>query len=359
MAKKKILRIVLVAVLALVLVAGGAVFGIFWSVIFDANDATISPMVQEETFADWMSYLNEDTKMTDVIMPGSHDAGCVDMNNMYSTQMSGFYDQLVVGTRYFDVRVWKRDGKFGFVHGNSDSYGTSKASDLIVKEELQDIKDFLIANPTEIVILDMQHTWQESEQESLDLFLEVLGRDNCLTTEDFAGSIADVTVGDMRSLGKNVIIVHKNETIVSKDDAVFSREKHIYSPYTRAGHITKDTEEFLQTLDKYILDSMQYTEAFFVLQSQMTGGVGNFNILDRDILIRSELNGYLVELRQDAQKLSALNIVMRDFITLDLGEDNNTAYETIYNILSLNIYKGTIATEKVTEFEGYLLTHSK
>ncbi len=358
MFKTKTAKIVTASILAIVILVGGVASYIFWDVIFDANDATISPLVEDETFAEWMSYLDEDTAITDIVMLGSHDAGCVNMSSLYGTQMSGFYDQLAVGTRYFDMRIWNRNDEFGFVHGSSDSYGISKASDLDVRAELQDISDFLEKYPTEIIIIDMQHTWSESEQECLDLVFEVLGRENCLSSSDIDGDFASTTIGEMRELGKSIIIIHRNEDIAASDTEVFSRESYLYSPYTTAGHTTKDADEFFDTLDGYIAASAEMEGAIFVLQSQLTGSVGNFNILDRDIFIRSQLNDYLFDMRSDSERLSQINVVMRDFVTVDLGEDDLTAYEIIYNILSLNIYKGTIDADKTTEFETYLARYT-
>ena len=67
------------------------------------------------TLKNWMSDLDDNTKLNDIIMPGSHDAGMYKVtarkglctkNHQAITQVGDIEMQLEDGTRFFDFRVY-------------------------------------------------------------------------------------------------------------------------------------------------------------------------------------------------------------------------------------------------------------
>lgn len=65
--------------------------------------------------ANWLSSISDDTRIKNIMMPGSHDAGMSELHhtnliagfNMGAirTQKNSIYEQLLCGCRYFDIRV--------------------------------------------------------------------------------------------------------------------------------------------------------------------------------------------------------------------------------------------------------------
>lgn len=91
-----------------------------------------------------MSYLSDETLLVDVVMPGSHDAGTMSITaeNLH-TQSSGFYDQLIGGVRYFDMRVAEFKGTVRCIHANSnDGINDTNGTGVEFATVLSDIQRF-------------------------------------------------------------------------------------------------------------------------------------------------------------------------------------------------------------------------
>ena len=96
----------------------------------------------------WMGNLKDDTLVCDVVIPGSHDAGCYQMNWLGETQQFTIGQQLKMGVRYFDLRVNKKDDNYVIFH--------SIINGVDFLPILEELKNFIIENPTEILLLDFQ-----------------------------------------------------------------------------------------------------------------------------------------------------------------------------------------------------------
>ena len=102
-----------------------------------------------------MSYIKDDVRFLDVVMPGSHDAGTNGLGALYKTQNSGFYDQLIGGVRYFDTRVAEFNGNVRCVHADSgNALNNSNATGVLFKDLLNDLMRFINENPSEVIVLD-------------------------------------------------------------------------------------------------------------------------------------------------------------------------------------------------------------
>lgn len=126
------------------------------------------PCENTEGLSNWMSSIQDGKVLKDLYMPGSHDAAmykCTDTSWFVSstsviTQSCNIYDQLMVGYRMFDVRVYPMGGELYTGHfaevagrGVADmgGYGPS------LKEVLEYIKLWLTVYTTETVILRLSH----------------------------------------------------------------------------------------------------------------------------------------------------------------------------------------------------------
>lgn len=116
--------------------------------------------------ANWMSQISNTTTLNQLVMPGSHDAGMSELHHCAPPVVAGGYtqtqsgsikQQLLDGSRYFDIRVdydydelvtYHRDERFGV------GWGCNGQS---LKAVLDGTKDFLNAHNTEIAILKFSH----------------------------------------------------------------------------------------------------------------------------------------------------------------------------------------------------------
>ncbi len=123
---------------------------------------------QDARSVKWMSEISDDTRLSDLNIPASHDTGTawtsaygMDLSESESTSISKCQqlfveEQLNVGVRAFDLRVYQKDATDDpdIVHG--DQYGQCRKQDyskLTLKDVLQKTTDFLRVNPSETVII--------------------------------------------------------------------------------------------------------------------------------------------------------------------------------------------------------------
>ncbi|HEX2052447.1 MAG TPA: phosphatidylinositol-specific phospholipase C domain-containing protein [Actinomycetota bacterium] len=117
----------------------------------------------------WMGRLlavNPTVRLNEITMPGSHDAGMYrpGVTTSANTQHLPIYDQLTAGARYFDLRVcaWNvTELELWTYHGAS--YG-GRLDDI-----LDDVKRFIVANPTEAVFLKFRSNVSGDQKPTVDL----------------------------------------------------------------------------------------------------------------------------------------------------------------------------------------------
>lgn len=323
---------------------------IIFTVLFAGCNTENDDLMTKDEFImqHWMSYIKDDVKIGDIVMPGSHDAGTKGANTVWQTQKSDMAEQLASGVRYFDTRVAYNSTKKAnmFIHADSNNPKLPMAFGLDFEKALNDIKSFIGLNPDEVIILDFQHTWDSDEEGVLQQLTEVLGTDCILSRQD-AQNPSQVTLGQMRGLGKNIIIIYKdgNDALFEEYDFLFSREQFLQSEYNRTVH-NSTADNLIAEFDNYFENKKD--DVFFVLQSQLSSGV----LEDREVEIRDKANLYLRNLVKDgnADKLAKINIVMRDFIADDLqGAENSLT--TVNSILILNVDKGNIKDDMLERYK--------
>jgi hypothetical protein len=100
-----------------------------------------------------------------VALLGSHDSGASEITKSYVgvkhntlTQSEHIYEQLVSGTRYFDIRPVLRKGKWYTSHltviNKSSAFGALTRS---LDDVIRDINSFTARFPGELIILDISH----------------------------------------------------------------------------------------------------------------------------------------------------------------------------------------------------------
>lgn len=318
-------------------------------VAFVACDNGENVTENKRTFEEsWMSYISDETLVSEVVMPGSHDAGTFKSQEAFETQKSTIRDQLYAGSRYFDFRasLFPDTEDYYFVHANSNSFVLKYNCGQKVEDSLIAIKEFIDRNSNEILILDFQHTWTKTEEGLIELIKEVLPVDKILSKTDCENPV-EITFGEMRKLGKNIIILYRDEAsdICEKNEILFERSLYLQSDWD--GDYHKDTTDVLVEHWQHYFD-VRKDGVFFVLQGQMTVSP----LQDGEAAIRPLLSDYLKNtVAKDPAKLAALNVVMKDFIANDLEGCEVTAKEAVHDILSLNVDKGTVKADKLNEFK--------
>lgn len=308
----------------------------------------VDPEIFEEN---WMSYLSDDAAVGEIAIVGSHDAGTYRANISWATQHSTIEDQLKAGVRYFDLRAtlntYVEEEAYYFIHADSDmpAIGTLSFGQM-VEPSFEAIKDFVNENENEIIILDFQHTWLDTEDGLIELMKSTLPMDKVLTESDCNDPSA-ITLGEMRDLGKNIIILYKDTTsdVCDKNDFLFERSQFLQSDYVGNEH-KGDTERLKTQWETYFDDKKD--GVIFVLQGQLTGSP----LEEREALIRPVLDAYLKDIAaNNAEKLAKINVVMKDFVADDVKDCEITSSDAIFTVISLNVDKGLVKADKLDAFK--------
>ena len=312
-----------------------------------AEDETVEKTFEEQ----WMSYISDEALVSEVVMPGAHDAGTMGADKMWETQHSKIEDQLKAGARYFDFRASKpvsgNTDTYYFVHADSNMPVLENACGQLVEESMEAIKTFVESNPEEVLILDFQHSWTATEEGLVEFVESLLPMDKVLRKTDVADPTT-VSFGKMRELGKNIIVIYKDTSsdICEKHDWLFERSVYLQSDYQGSEH-KGDTDKLKAQWEKYF--AVKKDGVFFVLQSQLTGSP----LEGREALIRPVLDDYLKNVvAKDADKLAGVNVVMKDFIADDVTDCSVSSKAAIHTILSLNVDKGTVKADKLEDFKA-------
>lgn len=311
----------------------------------------------EEYSGGYMSCLKSDAKLGEIVMLGAHDAGTVGQNDTACTQHSDFGKMLDAGVRYFDCRVTDVNGEPSFVHGNTDSVFWPSPKHLTLAEACDDIVAFVAGYPSEVIVLDFQHTWASTEDKVIAILEQKLG--SIALDKSLAAVPSEVTLGQMREWGKNVVIVYRTPEKCEQKDFLYEREEYLQSEYNSGIHsipsIDKNKYEEKYPLlvaewDKYIAGKSE--GKLFVLQSQITASGW---LAEAEAKFRPIANDWLagLEKAENADKLAAINIVMRDFVADDDIGSERPSDEVFKIVVKLNAAKGLVAPElQETLFEG-------
>lgn len=308
----------------------------------------------EEYSGGYMSCLKSDAKLGEIVMLGAHDAGTVGQNDTACTQHSDFGEMLDAGVRYFDCRVTDVNGEPSFVHGNTDSFFWPSPKHMTLVEACDDIVAFVAKYPSEVIVLDFQHTWDNTEDKVIALLEQKLGA--VALDKSLAAVPSEVTLGQMREWGKNVVIVYRTPEKCEQKDFLYEREEYLQSEYNSDIHSISENkyEEKYPLLiaewDKYIANKSE--GKLFVLQSQITATGW---LAEAEAKFRPIANDWLagLEKAENADKLAAINIVMRDFVADDDIGSTRPAGEAFKIVVKLNAAKGLVDPElQEMLFEG-------
>lgn len=304
-------------------------------------------------YTNWQSYIDDDVRFLDVVTPGSHDAGTNGLGDLFRTQNSGYYDQLSAGVRYFDVRVAEFQGTVRSVHADSGEPLTpSSANGVPFQDILNDINKFIEKNPSEVIILDFQHIWNDFSSVVLPMIVSNLPS-QAILNKSLSQDLSTLTMGQLREWKINLILVVNDEQSYSPDfsanNFLYERTQYLLSPYVGGNH--GSTSGLISAFAGYI--AQRDSNKIFVLQSQRTGTISNLTIYELEADLRSYANDYArsLSLEKNQSLLSSINIIMRDFVADDGFGASESAQTTMQSILFLNVYKGNISADKLNYYK--------
>ncbi len=287
----------------------------------------------------WMSCIKDDVKLTDLVIPGAHNAGSYGMKIMAECQKDGLFTQFKYGMRQFCLRLsTNRKGEIVLAHGISKG-------DLF-ENALRDIKRILRYNESELLLLDIREYYPQKIGPVTLTYKADIEKVNALLKKhidpekyaycDFE-HISEVTLGDIRKAGKRYILINDNE------DYEFSKNCDQILPWEKdvnGAKAEKFTAETLRFFDDY------QTDGLYWFQTQQTPNPGTEIGLTPPVKLDAEVRKYFLKLIRGIEEnefyLKSANIIAGDFMTYD--------YMKSEAILRLNLLKGNVAPELENEY---------
>lgn len=317
-----------------------AVGGLFAAVIvFAGSDVLFNTchykVDKDGNNSSWMSNIKDEAKLTDIVIPGAHDAGTEGMIWLGETQHKEIKYQLKDGFRYFDIRVRKTDKDEHIIY--HDIINGNKFESIF-----NDIVSFIKSNKTETLLLDFQHfdggdpfviTLLERNKDLL------VKNDTSLSDLEFIDSL---TLGQVR--GKMIAFFGDNKANGLNKNYIFDRNNDSCS---REGScLDSYYDDDYKKSSKYLIDNVlpenynrierkivkEGHKGIFVLQGQLTDGKLIFGPYSKERGHRKNMSKYIDGIKDDSRRLSLTNVIMRDFVNEDIANE----------IIKLNEYKGLV-----------------
>lgn len=144
------------------------------------------------------------------------------------TQTLTFEEQLSQGLRYFDLRISSKPGK-------EDLYFIHMLYGLSVEDGLKQINRYLDDHPREVVLLDLNHFYNVTEDQHnalITAFVEIFGEKVCPRQD-----IKDVTLGRLWANRQQVLIFYHDPIV--KEFEYFWCGKSIPAPWANTESVDK------------------------------------------------------------------------------------------------------------------------
>ena len=295
-------------------------------------------------YSEWMSFIKDDVKITELVIPGAHNAGSYKMNPTACCQDDTLITQFLYGMRQFCLRLnTDKNGNIVLAHGISKGDRFENA--------LKDIRNMLSTSPSEILLLDIREYYPQkfgpvtltykSDANKVDELLERYISPEKYAYTDFS-HISEVTLGDIRKSGKRYILINDNESYrFSKNcEQILPWEKKVNGSYA------KDfAAETLRFFEDYTTDGLYWFQTQQTPNLGVPVGLSTPKQLDKELRIyfKDIING----ISNNWYYLKCANIIAGDFMTED--------YMKSEAILKLNLLKGNVIEGKEYEYEEGLL----
>ena len=218
----------------------------------------IGPTGKVEGTNDWMKDLDDNMKISEVVLPGSHDTTAINTDLAYFSrcQHLSVKKQLNAGFRYLDIRLDLSEGdKINLKHGfiNCRKYNIPFSTLLYLEDVLKECYLFLDENPTEGIVFVCKIESDNDVVSKIQLILDEMIKENnqyWLLTDNIP------TVGELR--GK-MLLCHRyyNEAELDNDGMMFRwREQSKENTIDNNQHI--EANHYNENFTLYIQDRFKY-----------------------------------------------------------------------------------------------------
>lgn len=279
----------------------------------------------------WMSFINDDVKITEVVIPGAHNAGSYGMKKMAECQKDGVLTQFKYGMRQFCLRL--SEGKNGEI---LLAHGITKGD--LFENALKDIKEILENYPTEILLLDIREYQPQkfgpitlkykADPEKVDALLRKYINPEKYAYYDF-DKISDVTIGDIRNSGKRFVLINEAKSYR------FSKPCEQITPWDSKINGMKAENFRIHATDFF---DTCHTDGLYWFQTQQTPNpfteIGITPPYKLDESMRPYFREIIDKIANNENYLSQANIIAGDFMTRD--------YMKSELILRLNLLKNNV-----------------
>lgn len=294
-------------------------------------------------YTNWMSYIKDDVKLTELVIPGAHNAGSYGMSKMAECQKDNLFVQFEYGIRQFCLRLnTNRKGEIVLAHGITKG-------DLF-ENALKDIKKSLELYPEEILLLDIREYYPQkfgpitltykADKHEVDRLLEKYLKPSKNAYYDFK-HISDVTVGDIRKSKKRFILINDDESYK------YSRNCEQILPWEKDVNGAK-AEKFVKETMRFFDDYQ--TDGLYWFQTQQTPNLNTEIGVTPPIKLDNDLRNYFTRITDSIAEtpryLERANIIAGDFMTRD--------YMKCREILKLNLLKGNVKEELESQYSKAL-----
>ena len=290
-------------------------------------------------YENWMSFIKDETKITQIVIPGAHNAGSYGMKKMAECQKDGVLSQFKHGVRQFCLRLSEdKNGEIMLAHG------VTKGD--LFENALKDLKEIIENYPSEILLLDIREYQPQKFGPVTLKYKADVDKVNAMLTKyidpeknafyDF-DKIGDVTIGDIRKAGKRFILINEAESYR------FSKSCEQILPWDmkvngmKAENFRIHATQFFDTC---------HTEGLYWFQTQQTPNpfteVWLTTPLKLDESMRPFFHEIIDRIANTESYLSQANIIAGDFMTKD--------YMKSELILRLNLLKNNVKENAKEEY---------
>lgn len=282
-------------------------------------------------YDNWMSFIKDEVKITEIVIPGAHNAGSYGMKKMAECQKDNLYTQFKYGMRQFCLRL--SEGKNGEIFL---AHGITKGD--LFENALKDIQRILEEYPTEVLLLDIREYQPQkfgpvtlkykADVHKVESLMEkyINPKDNAYY--DFE-NISDVTLGDIRNSEKRFILINSDENYK------FSKNCEQITPWNVKVNGLKAESFRIHATDFF---ETEHTDGLYWFQTQQTPNLGTEVGVTTPIKLDESMRPYFHEIIEKIANtksyLSQANIIAGDFMTKD--------YMKSELILNLNLLKNNV-----------------
>ncbi len=247
--------------------AGAMVFSVSSRTLAEEPGENLTETESEYAAGDWMANVSDETYLSSVTIPGTHDSATAHIFPSFFLQCQSleFKDQLEAGYRYLDIRLAldeTDDGtKLKFIH----AFGTCKADKsflnlfgdtLYLEDVLSDVYAFLDEHPTETIVFCVKAENDDDDVSKVESeFFKVLDKNpskwytknEIPTVGDVRGKIVLATrFADVNNEGENRTGLHFSWSEQNNKEAVADTQE--------VTMITDSNQLWVQDRYKYDVD---------------------------------------------------------------------------------------------------------